>query len=79
MHRNVNLFNPNLFKIIINDLPKYLQETPDFASVNGRPVHCMQMMSSCYALIKSILLIWNKLSNLLFKAGERTRCTEMYA
>ena len=23
-------FNPNLFKICINDLPKYLQETPDF-------------------------------------------------
>jgi hypothetical protein len=23
-------FRPNLFKIFINDLPKYLQETPDF-------------------------------------------------
>ena len=23
-------FSPNLFKIFINDLPKYLQETPDF-------------------------------------------------
>jgi hypothetical protein len=34
-------FSPNLFKIFINDLPKYLQETPDFVSLNGRRVHCL--------------------------------------
>lgn len=32
-------WNPNLFKIFINDLPHYLSDTPDSVTVNGEGLH----------------------------------------
>ena len=33
--------NPNLFKNVINDLPKYLQSSGDALILNDRPVNCL--------------------------------------
>ena len=33
--------SPNLFKIFINDLPDYLEKSPDPVLVNSKPVHCL--------------------------------------
>ena len=33
--------SPNLFKIFINDLPDYLQNSPDPILLNGKPLNCL--------------------------------------
>ena len=54
-------FNPNLFKICINDLPKYLQETPDFVSLNGRPVHFLMYADDVIWLSKTAAGLQSKI------------------
>jgi hypothetical protein len=54
-------FSPNLFKIFINDLPKYLQETPDFVSLNGRPVHCLMYANDVILLSKTAAGLQSKI------------------
>ena len=54
-------FSPNLFKIFINDLPKYLQETPDFVSLNGRPVHFLMYADDVILLSKTAAGLQSKI------------------
>ena len=57
----MTIFRPNLFKIFINDLPKYLQETPDFVSLNGRPVHFLMYADDVILLSKTAAGLQSKI------------------
>ena len=57
----MTIFRPNLFKIFTNDLPKYLQETPDFVSLNGRRVHCLMFADDVILLSKTAAGLQSKI------------------
>ena len=39
--RQGDVLNPNLFKNLMNDLPSYINDTPDPVPVNDLPLNCL--------------------------------------
>jgi len=56
--------SPNLFKIFVNDLPDYLQDTPDPIFANTRPVHCLMYADDIILLSSSAQGLQQKLNRL---------------
>ena len=56
--------SPNFFKIFINDLPKYLQDTADPVFVNKRPLHCLMYADDVILLSTSAAGLQQKLDKL---------------
>ena len=56
--------SPNLFKVFINDLPKYMENTPDPAYLNTHPVHCLMYADDIVLLSSSAQGLQCKLDRL---------------
>ena len=56
--------SPNLFKVFINDLPKYMENTPDPAYLNTHPVHCLMYADDIVLLSSSAQGLQCKLDKL---------------
>ena len=56
--------SPNLFKIFINDLPKYLQDCIDCVSLNDQPINCLLYADDLVLLSSSLNGLQERLDNL---------------
>ena len=56
--------SPNLFKIFINDLPKYFHSAPDQGYVNNTAIHCLRYADDIVLLSSSPSGLQHKLNRL---------------
>ena len=54
--------SPNLFKVFINDLPDYLENTLDPILLNGKPLHCLMYADDIILLSSSAKGLQEKLN-----------------
>lgn len=62
--RQGDVLSPNLFKLFINDLPKYLQGSPDEVLLNDIPVECLMYADDIVLLSSSRTGLQKRLDNL---------------
>ena len=51
--RQGDVLSPNLFKLYINDLPKYFQTLPDTVFLNNIPLQCLMYADDIVLLSSS--------------------------
>ena len=56
--------SPNLFKVFINDLPTYLNSTPDPVFINNSPLHCLMYADDVILLSSTHAGLQQKLDKL---------------
>ena len=62
--RQGDVLSPNIFKIFINDLPSYLNDTPDLVFVNDLPLNCLMYADDIVLLSTTPAGLQDKLNKL---------------
>lgn len=62
--RQGDVLSPNLFKIFVNDIPKYLSNAVDSVDLNDKPIHCLLYADDIVMFSSSSLGLKQRLESL---------------